>query len=355
MTTVRWCSSRPLPQAGETSAQLGWRPRREHQPSRTSPSTATRPLRAIQQHPVHPECHLRRGHRWGRTGSPGSQPGHLSLRSTWCSSRPFLKRVKPSSTGVETSPGAPTLRTSPSTATRLSGHVQLHRVHPECDLRRGHGWGHEQGHQVLSQATYHYGDVVQLTAVPQAGETFGIRVEISPGAPTLRTSPLTATRLSRYVQLHRVHPGCDLCRGYRWDHGPGHQVLTRPRITTATWCSSRPYLNRVKPSSWGGDLGGSTNPENITIDGNKTVTATFNHRVHPECDLCWGHRWDHHGVTGSAATYHYGDVVQLTAVLKRVKPSATGVETSAGAPTLRTSPSTATRRSRSPSTQSSTP
>ena len=28
-------------------------------------------------------------------------------------------------------------------------------------------------------------------------------------------------------------------------------------------------------SAWSGDLGGSTNPTNITIDGNKSVTATF--------------------------------------------------------------------------------
>jgi len=28
-------------------------------------------------------------------------------------------------------------------------------------------------------------------------------------------------------------------------------------------------------SSWSGDLSGSANPDNITIDGNKTVTATF--------------------------------------------------------------------------------
>jgi uncharacterized repeat protein (TIGR02543 family)/flagellin-like protein len=64
-------------------------------------------------------------------------------------------------------------------------------------------------------------------------------------------------------------------------------------------------------SAWSGDLTGSNNPEDILIDGNKAVTATF---TQDEYALTIN-------VVGSGsvsknpnqATYHYGDSVQLTA------------------------------------------
>ena len=65
-------------------------------------------------------------------------------------------------------------------------------------------------------------------------------------------------------------------------------------------------------ASWSGDLISTNNPETITMNGDKTVTATF---TQDEYTLSVN-------IVGSGsvtldpdhATYHYGDIVQLTAV-----------------------------------------
>ena len=73
----------------------------------------------------------------------------------------------------------------------------------------------------------------------------------------------------------------------------------------------------MKPSvNWGGDLAGSTNPENITINGNKTVTATFNfieYTLSVTSAGGTGGTTDRVTKVLDQPTYHYGDVVQLTA------------------------------------------
>lgn len=64
-------------------------------------------------------------------------------------------------------------------------------------------------------------------------------------------------------------------------------------------------------SAWSGDLTGSTNPESITIDGSKNVTATF---TQSEYSL-------NVNIVGSGSvtkspdgtSYHYGDLVELNA------------------------------------------
>ncbi|MGB7452615.1 MAG: hypothetical protein WBM36_10870, partial [Lysobacterales bacterium] len=93
-----------------------------------------------------------------------------------------------------------------------------------------------------SQATYHYGDVVTITAGVGAGETFG---------------------------------------------------------------------------NWSGDLSGNNNPETLTISDNHTVTANYNH-IEYNLNITISEPFPGGGtaVTKSPdqATYHYGDVVSLTAV-----------------------------------------
>ena len=93
-----------------------------------------------------------------------------------------------------------------------------------------------------SQATYHYGDVVTITAGVGAGETFG---------------------------------------------------------------------------NWSGDLSGNNNPETLTISDNHTVTAHYNH-IEYNLNITISEPFPGGGtdVTKSPdqATYHYGDVVSLTAV-----------------------------------------
>jgi uncharacterized repeat protein (TIGR02543 family) len=64
-------------------------------------------------------------------------------------------------------------------------------------------------------------------------------------------------------------------------------------------------------SDWSGDLTGIENPKNITIDGNKSVTANFTQKEYSLSVTVNG--------SGSVSkspdqvAYHFGDVVQLTA------------------------------------------
>ena len=64
-------------------------------------------------------------------------------------------------------------------------------------------------------------------------------------------------------------------------------------------------------SGWSGDLGGSTNPITITMDASKAVTATF---TQDEYSLTVNTVGEWLGQQASRpASYHYGDVVTLTA------------------------------------------
>ena len=62
--------------------------------------------------------------------------------------------------------------------------------------------------------------------------------------------------------------------------------------------------------SWSGALSGSTNPQNITINGNKAVTATFTQNVYT---LTISKVGNGTVTADKAAPYHYGDVVTLSA------------------------------------------
>jgi uncharacterized repeat protein (TIGR02543 family) len=60
--------------------------------------------------------------------------------------------------------------------------------------------------------------------------------------------------------------------------------------------------------SWGGDLSGSTNPETLNMDGNKTITATFNIQTYTVSATTTGN-----GTVSGGGTVNYGDNVTLTA------------------------------------------
>jgi uncharacterized protein (DUF2141 family) len=64
-------------------------------------------------------------------------------------------------------------------------------------------------------------------------------------------------------------------------------------------------------ADWSGDLSGSDNPATVTMDGKKTITATFSQDEHTLMVNASGNG----SVTKNPdqATYHYGDVVTLTA------------------------------------------
>lgn len=63
-------------------------------------------------------------------------------------------------------------------------------------------------------------------------------------------------------------------------------------------------------TSWSGDLTGPTNPATMTMDGNKTITATFSQNVYSLNLNIFGSGTINRSTTGP---YHYGDTVQVTA------------------------------------------
>ena len=63
-------------------------------------------------------------------------------------------------------------------------------------------------------------------------------------------------------------------------------------------------------TSWGGDLSGSTNPATITMDGDKSVSATFTQNVY---SLTVNHIGIGSVSRYPSGPYHYNDIVDLTA------------------------------------------
>jgi uncharacterized repeat protein (TIGR02543 family) len=67
-------------------------------------------------------------------------------------------------------------------------------------------------------------------------------------------------------------------------------------------------------SNWSGDLSGTTNPASVTIDGNKSVTAHFMQNEYTLTVTVSPAGGGTVTKNPDQATYHYGDVVQLTAL-----------------------------------------
>jgi uncharacterized repeat protein (TIGR02543 family) len=160
----------------------------------------------------------------------------------------------------------------------------------------------------LDQTSYQYGDVVQLTAVPDTGWLFtgwsdDLTEDANPGSITITGNNLvTATFTQNEYTLTINSIG-------------GGTVATSPNppyhygdIIQLTATATLGYTF----SGWSGDLTDSTNPMTITMDADKTVTASFT-QIEYALDLT---------IAGSGSvartpdqtTYYYGDVVLLTAI-----------------------------------------
>jgi Tfp pilus tip-associated adhesin PilY1 len=167
-----------------------------------------------------------------------------------------------------------------------------------------------------AKATYHYGEMVQLTANPQAGETFGSWGGDLAGSTNPETITIdgnkTVTATFNFIEytLDVSSMGGTGGATDRVTRNPAKGTYHYGEVVELT---ANPQAGETF-GSWGGDLTGSTNPETITIDGNKTVTATFNFIEYTLEINMMG--------TGSGtvtklpdkATYHYGDIVSLSAL-----------------------------------------
>ncbi len=158
------------------------------------------------------------------------------------------------------------------------------------------------------QATYHYGDVVQLTPNAATGWTFSVwggdaSGSANPLSVTMtgnKTITATFTRDEYTLAINLIGDGSV---GKNPDKATYHhgEVVTLTATADPGWTFS----------GWGGDALGSDNPVTVTMTGNKAVTATFTQNEYTLTVTVVG--------DGSIttlplqSTYHYGDVVHLTA------------------------------------------
>jgi len=159
------------------------------------------------------------------------------------------------------------------------------------------------------QATYQYGDTVTLTATPTevgdwwfAGWSGDFSSTVNPVTVIINgTTSVTATFTDENKLTINVVGNGEVTLNPTQLHYADGAVVELTAVADAGW----------KFSGWSGDLTGTTNPGSITMTSNKTVTATFTQDEYMLTVSTVG--------SGSVSknpdqtTYHYGDVVDLTA------------------------------------------
>ena len=164
--------------------------------------------------------------------------------------------------------------------------------------------------QILSNntSTNHYGDVIQVTAVPSAGSSFSgwsgdLTGNSNPAYITLNANKaiMGSFTKNQYGVITNIVGG-----GYvtlspnqsTFDYGTSVQLTAIPN---AGWTFS----------GWSGDLSGNTNPTSISITANKAITATFTQNQYVVVLGASGQ--GNPVVSPSQSSYTYGSVVQMFA------------------------------------------
>jgi hypothetical protein len=156
------------------------------------------------------------------------------------------------------------------------------------------------------QATYHYGDVVQLTAVADPTYTFANWSDAATGFsnPLSITIQGNTTLTAHYLQnAHLLTITSD--RG-TVRKNPDQAVYLEGAVVQITAIPDP----GARFDLWSGAIYGPQNPANITIHGDTSVTASYSLLEYTLTITS-----DHGTVTREPdqPTYHYGDVVHLTA------------------------------------------
>jgi len=127
------------------------------------------------------------------------------------------------------------------------------------------------------QLTYHYGDIVQLLATADPGWAFtgwsgDLTGSANPDSFTIDETPfVTATfTQNQYTIAVSVVGQGSVARNASEPYVYG-QAVNLTAIPQAGWSFQ----------DWSGDLTGSANPATITLDANKSVTATFTQDSYP--------------------------------------------------------------------------
>jgi uncharacterized protein (DUF2141 family) len=155
---------------------------------------------------------------------------------------------------------------------------------------------------------YHYGDVVQLSAVPSTGWSFqtwsgNLSGSANPATLTITGNMfVTATFTQNQYTLSVTVVG-------------GGSVSESPSQATYTWGTNVTLTALANAywlfACWSGDASGTTNPTQVNMTGNMFVTATFTQINYTLSVSVWGSG----SVTvNNSGPYHYGDAVLLTAV-----------------------------------------
>jgi uncharacterized repeat protein (TIGR02543 family)/uncharacterized repeat protein (TIGR01451 family) len=159
------------------------------------------------------------------------------------------------------------------------------------------------------QVTYHYGDVVELTAQAApcwnfSGWSGDLVSSENPASLTITGDMTVVANFAevRYLLTVNVIGSGEVLRDPDQLTYGCDQVVELTAVGDPGW----------RFSGWSGDLGGSSNPASLTMDGDKTVTATFT----PIEYTLVINKVGSGEVTKNPnkTTYHYGDVVELTAV-----------------------------------------
>jgi uncharacterized repeat protein (TIGR01451 family) len=159
------------------------------------------------------------------------------------------------------------------------------------------------------QPTYHYSDVITLTATPNAGWTFsdwsgdliGIANPVTITIAGNRFITATFTQIDYTLTVNTLGSGNVTKNPNQPTYHYG-DVITLTATPNPGWAFS----------GWGGDLTGSFNPITISINTNQVVTTTFAQNDYTLTVSTVGNG----SITKNPnqATYHYGDVITLTAI-----------------------------------------
>jgi FtsP/CotA-like multicopper oxidase with cupredoxin domain len=156
------------------------------------------------------------------------------------------------------------------------------------------------------QATYHEGDVVQLTATPTVGWSFAnwtgdLTSSVNPASITIHgntAATVNYTQNEYSLTVTSAH-GTVVKNPNQATYHEG-DVVQLTATPTVGWSFA----------NWTGDLTSSVNPASITIHGNTAATANYTQNEYSLTVT------SAHGTVAKnpdQATYHEGDVVQLTA------------------------------------------
>jgi uncharacterized repeat protein (TIGR02543 family) len=160
-----------------------------------------------------------------------------------------------------------------------------------------------------NQATYTYGQVVTLTAIPTTGWSFSSWTGDLTGSQNPKTITMDGNKaVTAHFTANQYTLTITIDGSGSVTKNPNQATYTYGQVVTLTAVPSTGWVF----SSWSGNLTGSTNPASITMNGNKSVIAHFTANQYTLTITTDGSG----SVTKNPnqATYTYGQVVTLTAI-----------------------------------------